>query len=439
MTLESPLASDLVSFLDASVSPAHAVHEAKYRLRQAGYSPLDERAAWSFQPGQRFYVTRATGSIIAIEVGQAPPSEAGYRIIGAHTDSPNLRLRPNFDLRSQGHVLLSVEPYGSPLLHTWLDRDLAYAGSVYVSGVGPILVRSAQAVARVPSLAVHLNREVNRQGLKLESQTHLRPTIALESAGHDTSPLWDSILDELRQTLARDVQQNDVATLDIGLFDVNGASVLGARRELLASGRLDNLVSCHAALVALLSASPIGRSTRVVALYDHEEVGSRSSSGAQSPFLGDVLSRLASAGAPEDREASARSLACSMMVSADMAHAVHPNFPDKHDEQHGPKLGSGPALKSNANQSYASDIEAVFALEQAARHAGVSLQRFTARNDIPCGSTIGPIVAARSGIRVTDIGSPMLSMHSCREVVAVADLEPYANVLRAWFETDLQR
>lgn len=433
MTLEPSVALDLGQFLNAAVSPAHAVDEVKQRLLQAGYEKLDERAPWSFEPHQRFYVTRATGSIIAVESGNAPPSEAGYRIIGAHTDSPNLRLRPQFDVRSQGHALLSVEPYGSPLLHTWLDRDLGIAGTVVVSGVGPVLIRCPDPVARISSLAVHLNRDVNRQGLKFESQTHLRPTVALDLGGQELSLLWNVIVAELGNTLSRPVERSEIALLDVGLFDVAGACIFGAGKDLLASGRLDNLVSCHAALAALTSAPPIGSCTRVVVLYDHEEVGSRSGSGAQSSFLGDVLSRLASAAASADREASERSLARSLMVSADMAHAVHPNFSDKHDEQHGPKLGAGPALKTNANQSYATDLEAMAAVEQAARVAGVTLQRYAARNDIPCGSTIGPIAAARSGLRVTDIGNPMLSMHSSREVMAVADIEPYINVMRAWF------
>jgi aspartyl aminopeptidase len=434
MTLESPLALDLMNFLDAAVSPAHAVHEVKQRLAQGGYAALDERAAWSFQPGQRFYVTRASGSIIAVESGQLPPSEAGYRLIGAHTDSPNLRLRPKFDVHAQGHVLLSVEPYGSPLLHTWLDRELGVAGTVVIAGVGPVLVRSPEAVARVSSLAVHLNRDVNRQGLKLEPQSHLRPTIALESEDKEPSPLWDVITAELAKTLARPVEPGDIVLSDIGLFDAARASLFGARKELLASARLDNLVSCHAAVTALLSAPPVGTSTRVVVLYDHEEVGSRSNAGAQSPFLGDVLSRLARAASNTDSEAAVRASARSLMLSADMAHAVHPNFSDKHDEQHGPRLGQGPALKTNANQSYASDLDAMVAVEEAARAAEVSLQRFVARNDIPCGSTIGPIAAARAGLRVTDIGNPMLSMHSCRELAAVADLEPYVKVMRAWLQ-----
>jgi len=429
-----PTAQDLAKFLDAAVSPAHAVYEVSQRLQAAGYQRLDERATWSFQPGQRFYVTRATGSVIAVEAGQAPPSEAGYRIIGAHTDSPNLRLRPHFDVRSQNHVMLSVEPYGSPLLHTWLDRDLGYAGTAFISGVGPVLIRSAEAIARVSSLAIHLNRDVNRQGLKLESQTPLRPTIALEHASCEVSPFWVELLADLTRALGRPVESDEITALDIGLFDIAPANVFGGGKGLLASGRLDNLVSCYAALLGLLSASAIGSGTRVVVLYDHEEVGSRSGSGAQSPFLDDVLARVASARAPDDREAAPRALARSVMLSADMAHAVHPNFSDKHDEQHGPKLGCGPAMKTNANQSYASDLEATFALEQAARHANLKLQRFAARNDIPCGSTIGPIVAARSGIRVAEIGNPMLSMHSCRELMAVADLEPYIDVLRAWFE-----
>jgi aspartyl aminopeptidase len=437
MTLEPSVALDLGQFLNAAVSPAHTVDEVKHRLLQVGYERLDERASWSFEPRQRFYVTRATGSIIAVESGNVPPSEAGYRIIGAHTDSPNLRLRPQFDVRSQGHALLSVEPYGSPLLHTWLDRDLSIAGTVVVAGVGPVLIRCPDPVARISSLAVHLNRDVNRQGLKLESQTHLRPTVALDFGGQEPSLLWDVIVEELGNTLSRPVERSEITLLDVGLFDVAGACIFGAGKELLASGRLDNLASCHAALAALTSAPPVGLCTRVMVLYDHEEVGSRSASGAQSSFLGDVLSRLASAAAGADREASERSLARSLMVSADMAHAVHPNFSDKHDEQHGPKLGGGPALKTNANQSYAADLEAMASVEHAARDAGVTLQRYAARNDIPCGSTIGPIAAARSGLRVTDIGNPMLSMHSCREVMAVADIEPYINVMRAWFGCEL--
>jgi aspartyl aminopeptidase len=429
-------ALDLAEFLDRAVSPAHAVDEVTRRLNEAGFERFEERSTWSFQPGHRLYVTRGTGSVVAVQTGLLPPNDAGFVIIGAHTDSPNLRLRPQFDAKSQGHALLSVEPYGSPLLHTWLDRDLGVAGTVVVSGVGGVLVRSPEPVARVSSLAVHLNRDVNRQGLKLEPQTQLRPTVALEAPEESPSALWDVILTELSQTLSRTVCLQDVLLFDLGLFDTEGARFIGARKELLASGRLDNLVSCHAALCALLSAQPIGNATRVFVLYDHEEVGSRSNSGAQSTFLSDVLSRLAEAASPSDQEASSRSLARSLLLSADMAHAVHPNHSDKHDEQHCPKLGGGPALKTNVNQSYASDLEAMSALARAAGVANVRLQRFVSRNDIPCGSTIGPIAAARLGLRVTDIGNPMLSMHSCREVMAVADVEPYINVMRAWFELE---
>ncbi len=434
MSFELTQASDLASFLDCAVSPAHAVYEVTRRLRQANFVPLDERNAWSFQPGQRAYVTRGSGSIIAFEGGSLPPSEAGFVIIGAHTDSPNLRLRPKFDVRSQGHAVLSVEPYGGPLLHTWLDRDLSVAGTVVVADVGPVLFRCTEPIARISSLAIHLNRDVNKDGLKLQLQTQLRPSIALDAGQYDRSPLWDVILADLSKRLGRNVALFDILAFELGLFDEQGTRFVGTDRELLSSGRLDNLVSCHAAVTALLSALPVGTATRVVVLYDHEEVGSRSSTGAQSPLLSDVLDRICTAAAPIDREAVARATARSLLLSADMAHAVHPNYADKHDEEHRPMLGGGPVLKFNVNQSYSTDLAALAAVEAASRAAGGVLQKFVSRNDIPCGGTIGPITAARTGIRTADVGSPMLSMHSCREVMAAADIDPMINLMKAWFE-----
>jgi len=403
-------------------------------LRQASFLPMDERDAWSFQPGQRAFVTRGVGSIIAFEVGHQPPSEAGFVLIGGHTDSPNLRLRPKFDVRSQGHAILAVEPYGGPLLHTWLDRDLNVAGTVVVADAGPILFRCVEPVARISSLAIHLNRDVNQQGLKLESQTQLRPTIALDSEDTKRSPLWDVILGDLSKRLSRTVDLPDILAFDLGLFDDQGTRFVGTQRELLTSGRIDNLASCHAAVAALLSAQPVGAATRAVVLFDHEEVGSRSSSGAQSPLLTDVLERIAQAAAQLDREAVPRAFARSLLLSADMAHGVHPNYAEKHDEEHRPRLGGGPVLKVNANQSYSTDLAAMAAVERASRAANGTLQKFVSRNDIPCGSTIGPIAAARTGIRTADIGSPMLSMHSCREVMAAADIAPMVNLMKAWLE-----
>jgi aspartyl aminopeptidase len=434
MSNELTQASDLAGFLDCAVSPAHAVHEVIRRLGQANFLRLDERSAWSFQPGQRCYVTRGTGSIVAFETGHSPPSESGFVLVGAHTDSPNLRLRPKFAARAQGHDLLSIEPYGSPLLHTWLDRDLSVAGTLVIEGAGPVLFRCLQPIARISSLAIHLNREVNQQGLKLDAQAHMRPTIALGSANSEHSPLWDAILADLSVRLGRTVDLKDILAFDLGLFDEQPTRFVGTQRELLSSGRLDNLALCHASVAALLTAQPIGSGTRVVVLYDHEEVGSRSSTGAQSTLLSDVLFRIAAAAAPMDKEAYPRAQAHSLLLSADMAHAVHPNYSDKHDEEHRPTLGGGPVLKSNVNQSYATDIEALAAVEAASRAARVPLQKFVCRNDIPCGSTIGPITAARTGIRTADMGSPMLSMHSCREAMAASDVAPTIQLIKAWFE-----
>lgn len=247
-------------------------------------------------------------------------------------------------------------------------------------------------------------------------------------------PLWDLILADLSKRLGRTVELGDILAFDLGLFDEQNTRFVGANRELLTSGRLDNLASCHGAITALLSAAAVGAATRVVVLYDHEEVGSRSSTGAQSPLLSDVLSRVAAAAAPQDREAYARAQARSLLLSADMAHAVHPNYSDKHDEEHRPRLGQGPVLKLNVNQSYATDIRAMAAVENAARAAGCVLQKFVSRNDIPCGSTIGPIAAARTGISTADIGAPLLSMHSCREVMAAADIAPTIRLMKAWLE-----
>jgi aspartyl aminopeptidase len=426
----TPEAADLVSFLDAAKTPYHAVRELARRLTEAGFRPFREPDAWQVEPGTRGFVVRAGGSIVAFEVGTKAPSEAGFILIGAHTDSPNLRLKPQADLTSVGYRQLSVEVYGGVLLSTWLDRDLSLAGRVVFADGSVELIDLERPVCRIPNLAIHLNRDVNSAGLLLNAQTHLVPVLGLETEEGGFSEL---LAEGLRRSASNGASASDVLGFDLCLYDTQRAAFAGAQKEFLFSSRLDNLASCHAALRALLAASPDLDATRVVALYDHEEVGSQSASGARSLFLSDLLQRLAHGLSPKDASALPRAISRSLLVSADMAHAVHPNYPDKHDKQHRPMLGAGPVIKVNVNQSYASDGPAVAAFSAACRAVDVAPQHFSSRNDSPCGSTIGPISAARLGLRTVDVGNPMLSMHSCREMAAVADVAPMIRVLSRLF------
>jgi aspartyl aminopeptidase len=399
-------------------------------LTAAGFRAFREQDAWQLEPGTRGFVVRAGGSIVAFELGSKPPADAGFVLIGAHSDSPNLRLKPLPDLTSVGYRQLSVEVYGGVLLSTWLDRDLSLAGRVVLADGHAELIDLKRVVCRIPNLAIHLNRDVNSAGLLLNAQTHLLPVLGLESQSAGFAEL---LTEGLANTAGSGARVEDVLGFDLCLYDTQRAAFAGSENEFLFSGRLDNLASCHAALRALLGASPDPEATRVVAIYDHEEVGSQSASGARSLFLSDLLERLAGRFSANDASALPRAISRSLLVSADMAHAVHPNYPDKHDKQHRPLLGAGPVIKVNVNQSYASDGPAVAAFSAACRAVGVTPQHFSSRNDTPCGSTIGPISAARLGVRAVDVGNPMLSMHSCREMAATSDVAPMIRVLTRLF------
>jgi aspartyl aminopeptidase len=425
--------ADLLAFIDASPTPYHAVAEAARRLEAAGYSRLDESELWELSPGQRRFAERG-GSLLAFEVGREAPADAGFRLIGAHTDSPNLRLKPRADVVAQGYRQLAVEPYGGVLLHTWLDRDLSLAGRVALRGASGLRTERIdfrRALARVPSLAIHLQRELKSEGLKLNPQQHAVPITGLEG----TPPLAQWLVDELRAQGIAEVHPEQILAFDLMFYDLQPAAVGGIDGSFILAPRLDNLASCHLGLCALLGArGELPEWTRGLVLYDHEEVGSRSASGAQGTFLIDVLERCCSGfkgGAPQ---ALARARARSLLISADMAHAVHPNHPDKHEPGHKPLLGRGPVIKVNQEQSYASDAltAGVFAELCAAR--GIAPQYFAARSDMGCGSTIGPISAARTGIATVDVGNPMLSMHSAREMASAADVAPMLDVLGAFLE-----
>lgn len=418
-------AHDLLDFIRAAPTPYHAVAEVEARLLGAGFRRFEESESWSVAGGTRGFAIR-DGSVIAFIAGASPASRAGFRIIGAHTDSPNLRLKPRPALESVGFRQLAVEVYGGVLLSTWLDRDLGLGGRVALADGQQVRVRLDAPICRIPNLAIHLNRDVNKEGLALNPQLHLSPVLGLEKAG--ASSALDLLARACENAGVRGVRATDIVAFDLCLFDLQPGTLGGDSGEFLFSARLDNLASCHAACQALLSASGDSDATRVIALYDHEEVGSQSATGARSQFLESVLERLASS-ADSARDASVRAFSQSLLISADMAHGVHPNYSDKHDRQHRPLLGAGPVLKVNSNQSYATDGPGAAAFVRACRAADVEPQHFVARNDMPCGSTIGPITAARLGIRTVDVGNPMLSMHSCREMSAVADVEPMIRVL----------
>jgi aspartyl aminopeptidase len=420
-------ARDLAAFIAAAPTSYHAVQTVAARLEARGFTRCDERLAFALSPGGRGYVVRA-GSIIAFVVGTDSPERAGFRLLGAHTDSPNLRLKPRSEFESSGFRQLAVEVYGGVLLSTWLDRDLGLAGRVVLSDGSEPLVNLSRPLFRIPNLAIHLNREVNKEGPNLNPQQHLNPIVSLE--GSNDTPLTERLARALDSGPSSGVRAKDIIGFDLALYDVQAPTVGGQNDEFLFSARLDNLASCHAALSALLDGAE-SPSTRVIALYDHEEVGSQSAVGARSRFLESVLDRLATGYPGAGSEAFARALAGSLLVSADMAHAVHPNYSDKHDKLHRPVLGGGPVLKTNNNQAYATDGAGAAEFVRACRSLEIEPQYFVARNDMPCGSTIGPISAARLGIPTVDVGNPMLSMHSCREMAGVADIRPMIRVLTA--------
>lgn len=428
-------ADDLIDFINAAPTPFHAVAETVRRLKAAGFRELDEGQEWAIAPSDRVFVVRGGTSIAAIEVGQTPPHEHGFRLMGAHTDSPNLRIKPNAHVERSAQHQLGVEIYGGVLLHTWLDRDLSLAGRVVVragAGLESRLVRFERPMLRIPSLAIHLDRNVNTDGLKLNPQTHMAPITALASGG--ALDLHDMLAQAVKHE-AETVTSSDILAFDLCVHDVVPATRGGARGEYIFAPRLDNLASCHAGLSALLSSPPPAEITRGIFLFDHEECGSQSTRGAQGTFLRDVLTRVINAHPGGVRDGLHRALHRSVFVSADMAHAVHPNYSDRHEPQHQPLLGGGPVIKSNVNQRYATDAEGHAQFAMWCAEAGIKPQVFVTRTDLGCGSTIGPITASNLGMRVIDVGNPMLSMHSCREMSGSADVAQMIAVLRAFFET----
>lgn len=401
----------LLRFLDRAPCASFAADALEEDLRIAGFRALDPlHPRWDLEPGGWF--VRQGASVVAFRLRSRTP--ARFALVGAHTDSPHLHLKPQAAYACEGCLQLGVEVYGGALHNSWLDRDLGLAGRVYTAaGAIPVAIR--RPLARVPQLAIHLDRKVNDEGLVLNTQRHLAPIWGL--AG-DRSPEA-----EFADLLARaaGVAPEAIISHDLALVDLAPATLAGLQDEFVFAGRLDNLASCHAGLVALVAAQEGPADTvPVLACFDHEEVGSKSQDGAEGGLLATTLERLFLA-LGYDRSTFLAALAGSLMLSVDMAHAVHPNYADRHEPRHRPRLGDGPVLKANANQRYATSGATAAALRLLARRLKVPLQDFVTRSDLGCGSTIGPACAARLGVAVADIGSPLLSMHAARECMAAVD------------------
>lgn len=410
----------LCDFLRQSPSPWHATSNMAVRLEQAGFQRLEEKANWQLAPGKRYYVTRNGSAIIAF---QLPASElTGLRMIGAHTDSPGLHLKPNATQRSAGWLQLGVQVYGGVLLAPWFDRDLGLAGRVHVrhadGRLESVLLNVDRAIATVPSLAIHLDRDVN-SGRPLNPQTQMSPVL-MQS---DTATLPELLVQWLKEQ--HDLSDVEVVDFELGFYDVQPPSLVGVKRELVASARLDNLLSCFIGLEALLACD--GSQGAVLVASDHEEVGSASACGAQGPFLADVLKRINAQIGRGSEKGSEESLIqlvqSSLMISCDNAHALHPNFRDKHDERHGPAINGGPVIKVNVSQRYATNSITGALFRDVCREADVPVQSFVTRADMGCGSTIGPITATEIGVPTIDVGIPQWAMHSIRETAGTKDVE----------------
>ena len=415
---------DLISFLDASPTPFHAVKSMRKMLENAGFHALDEKKSWNLGPG-KYFVTRNDSSIIAFIRGEEDPADTGIRMVGAHTDSPCLKVKPNPGIKSHGYLNLGVEVYGGVLLNPWFDRDLSIAGRVTVQNahkkIQSVLINFDRAVATIPSLAIHLDREANKQRT-VNPQKDIPPLLML--AGEKRA-----FEDLLKEQIKKEHPELEVATLlgfELSFYNMQGAAITGMANEFLASARLDNLLSCYTGIESLLHADETVTSLMICS--DHEEVGSASAEGAEGPFLKTTLERML-----PNKDDYHRAIANSLLISTDNAHGIHPNYPDKHDANHGPLLNNGPVIKINANQRYATNSETSGYFVSLCTANDVPHQTFVTRTDMACGSTIGPITAKALGVKTLDVGVPTFAMHSIRELAGSEDAYSLARVLKAFY------
>ena len=422
---------ELLDFIDASPSPWHAVASIEKRIQAHHFTKLEETDKWQLQANGRYYVIRDDSSIIAFIVGSKALAETGFKIVGAHTDSPGLRLKPNAPHAKDGVLRLGVEVYGGPILATFTDRDLSLAGRVsYQSEQGEIftrLVNFEEPLLRLPNLAIHMNRNVNQDGLKLNKQSEL--PLILSILSNEQVPR-DYFLSLIQQQTG--INPDQLMSWEFNIYDTQKGAFWGAEQEFYSNSQLDNLASCHAALEALLNQSEAADGTLVCAFFDHEEIGSESSKGADGSFLPDILQRLTLV-TGNDHENYQRALALSFMISADMAHAYQPNFSSAYESEHKVMVNQGPVIKVNANHRYTSESTSQAMFINWCNQAEIPYQKYSHHSDIPCGSTIGPMISAKLGILTVDVGNPMWAMHSIRESAGTLDHEYMIKVLEKFF------
>ena len=423
MTSTPDYIDDFAEFITASPSSYHAAAEVARRLDTAGFDRVSETEEWSGAPGRRYIVR--DGAVVAwVQPDGAGPTTP-FRILGAHTDSPGFKLKPKPTIGAHGWLQAGVEVYGGPLLNSWLDRELELAGRLTTIDGTEHLVRTGP-FCRIPQLAIHLDRDAN-SGLTLDRQRHLTPVFGV---GETSQADLVGHLAGLAGLAGEEVAGYDILTADTA-----NPARFGLGRELFAAGRMDNLSSVHAGLVALIGAQVPADQILVLAAFDHEELGSETRTGASGPLLGDILTRIGAGlgGSVSDR---LRAYAGSWCVSADAGHSVHPNYPEKHDPANMVVAGGGPLLKINATQRYATDAAGAALWARTCAQAGVAYQEFVSNNTVPCGSTIGPLTATRLGIRTVDVGIPLLSMHSARELCHVNDPVALSAAIGAFFASE---
>lgn len=415
---------DLQQFIKNSPGSYQASEYIISQLKLNGFENLDEKKNWEFKPEGAYYIIRNMSSVIAFRPGTEALSESGFMIAGAHTDSPALKIKTEGGSWKNGAARVSTESYGSPIVSSWLDRELSIAGVVTVRGSdgwSRILFDYEKPIAIVPNIAIHMNRDINK-GFEYNKQNHLQAVLGLPETDHD--PIRSLVSGHLK------IDSNDIGEMDLFLYDPGVGTFLGD--EYFVAPRIDNLAMCHSVLSALIS-SESSKATQVGVFYDSEEIGNLTYQGANSSFLTEILERIVLSSNEDSREDFFRAKAASFLISADGAHAVHPNFSDKHDPDYAPELNKGPVIKSNAAFKYATTSETSLIFERICEELSVPYQKFIGRSDVPSGSTIGAISSANLGIRTVDVGNPMWAMHSIRETYGMRDHDLINKVLTQFF------
>ena len=445
------------AFLTNSPDPFHAVENSVVKLKSVGFIELKtgDPFGGKITTGGKYYYTVNNSTLVAFTVGQNYKAGDGFVILGGHTDSPTLKIKPRSRQEKHGCLLLGVECYGGGLWHTWFDRDLGISGRLLVKeengSIVQNLVKIDQPVARVSTLCIHLQSAEERKAFAVGMEDHTAPIIAttpkslLEQGSEEQLNEWQKGHDALLLTaIAKKagVHKDSIVDMELNMFDIQPASLGGFQTEFLNSARLDNLATVFCSIEALMEFSSdlsTSKDVCLVALFDHEEVGSQSAHGAGSPIMADAVNRISTALGNHpgilDPDLHAASLCKSFVLSVDMAHAIHPNYASKHESNHAPKLNGGVVIKTNSNQRYTTNAVTGFIVRELARSASLPIQEFVVRNDCPCGSTIGPIISANTGIRTVDVGMPQLSMHSCREMMGIADLTNGLELFKAYFRS----